>query len=56
MTTQLTEEATLWRNSTLGGIYPIVYLDALKIMGKHNAQVITMAASLAIAVTMGRAQ
>ena len=33
-------------------VYPIVYLDAVRIRAKHNGQIIKKAVYLAIAVTM----
>ena len=52
MTEAVTEEVRLWQNRPLDDIYPIVYLDAVRIKVKHNGQIITKAVYLAIAVTM----
>lgn len=52
VTEAVTEEVRLWQNRPLDDIYPIVYLDAIRIKVKHNGQIITKAVYLAIAVTM----
>lgn len=52
VTEAVTEEVRLWQNRPLDDIYPIVYLDAVRIKVKHNGQIITKAVYLAIAVTM----
>jgi len=46
------EEVRLWQNRPLDEVYPIVYLDAVRIKVKHNGQIIRKAVYLAIAVTM----
>ncbi|MDD5760224.1 MAG: IS256 family transposase [Desulfobulbaceae bacterium] len=52
VTDAVTEEVRLWQNRPLEDIYPIVYLDAVRIKVKHNGQIIKKAVYLAIAVTM----
>lgn len=52
VTDAVTEEVWLWQNRPLEEIYPIVYLDVVRIKVKHNGQIITKAVYLAIAVTM----
>lgn len=52
VTEAVTEEVRLWQNRPLDDIYPIVYLDAVRIKVKHNGQIITKSVYLAIAVTM----
>ena len=52
VTDAVTEEVRLWQNRPLDDIYPIVYLDAVRIKVKHNGSIITKAVYLAIAVTM----
>lgn len=52
VTEAVTEEVRLWQNRPLDDIYPIVYLDAVRIKVKHNGSIITKAVYLAIAVTM----
>lgn len=52
VTDAVTEEVRLWQNRPLDELYPIVYLDAVRIKVKHNGQVVTKAVYLAIAVTL----
>jgi putative transposase len=52
VTEAVTEEVRLWQNRPLDDIYPIVYLDAIRIQVKQNGQIITKAVYLAIADTM----
>ncbi|HLO25266.1 MAG TPA: IS256 family transposase, partial [Geobacteraceae bacterium] len=52
VTDAVTEDVLLWQNRPLDDIYPIVYLDAVRIKVKHNGSIITKAVYLAIAVTM----
>lgn len=52
VTEAVTEEVRLWQNRPLDDLYPIVYLDAVRIKVKHNGSIITKAVYLAIAVTM----
>lgn len=52
VTEAVTEEVRLWQNRPLDDIYPIVYLDAVRIKVKHNGQIVSKAVYLAIAVTM----
>ena len=52
VTEAVTEEVRIWQNRPLDDIYPIVYLDTVRIKVKHNGQIITKAVYLAIAVTM----
>lgn len=52
VTDAVTEEVKLWQNRPLDEVYPIVYLDAVRIKVRHNGQVINKAVYLAIAVTM----
>ena len=52
VTEAVMEEVRLWQNRTLEDVYPIVYLDAVRIKVKHNGQIIKKAVYLAIAVTM----
>lgn len=53
VTDAVTEEVRLWQNRPLDEVYPIVYLDAVRIRVKHNGQIVKKAVYLAIAVTMG---
>lgn len=52
VTEALTEEVRLWQNRPLDDVYPIVYLDEVRIKVKHNGSIIIKAVYLAIAVTM----
>lgn len=52
VTEAVTEEIKLWQGRPLDEVYPIVYLDAVRIKVRHNGQVINKAVYLAIAVTM----
>ncbi|MFQ6757655.1 IS256 family transposase [Desulfovibrionaceae bacterium CB1MN] len=52
VTEAVMEEVRLWQNRPLEDVYPIVYLDAVRIRVKHNGQIIKKAVYLAIAVTM----
>jgi putative transposase len=52
VTEAVTEEIKLWQSRPLDEVYPIVYLDAVRIKVRHNGQVINKAVYLAIAVTM----
>jgi putative transposase len=52
VTDAVNEEVRLWQNRPLEDVYPIVYLDAIRIKVKHNGQVVTKAVYLAIAITM----
>lgn len=52
VTEAVTEEVRLWQNRPLDDVYPIVYLDAIRIKVKHNGSIVTKAVYLAIAVTM----
>lgn len=52
VTEAVMEEVRLWQNRPLDDVYPIVYLDAVRIKVKHNGQIIKKAVYLAIAVTM----
>lgn len=43
ITDAVTEEVRLWQNRPLDSLYPIVYLDAVRIKVRHNGQIITKA-------------
>jgi len=51
VTDAITEEITLWQNRPLDEVYPIVYLDAVRVKVRHNGTVINKAVYLAIGVT-----
>lgn len=52
VTDAVTDEIRLWQNRPLDEIYPILYLDAIRIKVKHNSQIVNKAVYLAIAVNM----
>ena len=52
VTDAVTEEVKLWQNRPLDEVYPIVYLDAVRVKVRHNSQVMNKAVYLAIGVTM----
>ena len=51
VTDAITEEITLWQNRPLEEVYPIVYLDAVRVKVRHNSTVINKAVYLAIGIT-----
>ncbi|HEX9261522.1 MAG TPA: IS256 family transposase, partial [Candidatus Bathyarchaeia archaeon] len=51
VTDAVTEEITLWQNRPLEEVYPILYLDAIRVKVRHNGTVINKAVYLAIGVT-----
>ena len=46
VTEAVTEDVRLWQNRFLDEIYPIVYLDAIRVKVKHNGQIISKAVYL----------
>ena len=52
VTDAITDEVKLWQNRPLDEVYPIIYLDAIRIKVRHNGQVINKAVYLAIAINM----
>lgn len=52
VTDAVTEEITLWQNRPLEEVYPIIYLDAVRVKVRHNGAVINKAVYLAIGVTL----
>lgn len=52
VTDAITEEITLWQNRPLEEVYPIMYLDAVRVKVRHNGAVINKAVYLAIGVTL----
>lgn len=52
VTDAVTDEVKLWQNRPLDEVYPIVYLDAVRVKVRHNSQVVNKAVYLAIGVTM----
>lgn len=51
VTDAVTEEITLWQNRPLEEVYPIIYMDAIRVKVRHNGSVINKAVYLAIGVT-----
>lgn len=51
VTEAVMDEIKLWQNRPLDEVYPIVYLDAVRVKVRHNGQVINKAVYLAIGVT-----
>jgi putative transposase len=52
VTKAVQEEITLWQNRPLDEIYPIVYLDAIRVKVRHDGRVINKAVYLAIGVNL----
>jgi len=52
VTDGVAEEVKLWQNRPLDEVYPIVYLDAVRVKVRHNGHVINKAVYLAVGVTM----
>ena len=52
VTEAVTEEIRLWQNRPLEEVYPILYLDAVRVKVRHDGHVINKAVYLAIAITM----
>jgi putative transposase len=51
VTDAVTDEITLWQNRPLEEVYPIIYMDAIRVKVRHNGSVINKAVYLAIGVT-----
>jgi len=52
VTDDVSEEVKIWQNRFLDAVYPIVYMDAIRVKGRANGHVINRAAYLAIGITM----
>jgi putative transposase len=52
VTDAVSEEVLLWQNRPLDEVYPIVYLDAVRIKVRHESRVINKAVYLAIGINM----
>ena len=52
VTRAVQEEVTLWQNRPLDEIYPIVYMDAIRVKVRHDNRVINKAVYLAIGVNI----
>jgi len=51
VTDAILEEITLWQNRPLEEVYPIIYLDAVRVKVRHNSTVINKAVYISIGVT-----
>ena len=51
VTDAIIEEITLWQNRPLEEVYPIMYLDAVRVKVRHNSTVVNKAVYLAIGIT-----
>lgn len=52
VTQAVQEEVSLWQNRSLDEIYPIVYLDAIRVKVRHEGRVINKAVYLAIGINL----
>ncbi len=52
VTEGVSEEVRLWQNRPLDEVYPIVYLDALRVKVRHEGRVINKAVYLAVGVNI----
>jgi putative transposase len=52
VTDAISEEVLLWQNRPLDEVYPIVYLDAVRIKVRHDSRVINKAVYIAIGINM----
>lgn len=52
ITDRVIEEVTTWRNRSLDGIYPILYLDCIHLKAKNNLTIINKAIYLAIGINI----
>jgi putative transposase len=51
VTDAITEEIALWQNRPLEEVYPVMYLDAVRVKVRHNSTVINKAVYLALGIT-----
>jgi len=52
VTDAVLDEVKTWQNRPLDPLYPIVYLDAIRIKGRHEGQVMNKAVYLVIGITV----
>ena len=52
VTDAVEEEVKAWQNRGLDAVYPIVYMDAIRVKIRHNGQIQNKAIYLAIGITM----
>lgn len=56
VTDAVTEEVIIWQNRPLDAVYPIVYMDAIRVKARGNGHVINKAVYLAIGVNLDGAK
>lgn len=56
VTDAVTEEVRIWQNRPLDAVYPIVYMDAIRVKARGNGHVINKAVYLAIGVNLDGAK
>ena len=52
VTDAVTDEVKIWQNRSLDAVYPIVYMDAIRVKVRDNGHVMNKAVYLAIGITM----
>jgi len=52
VTDAVADEVKIWQNRPLDAVYPIVYMDAIRVKARNNGHVINKAVYLAIGITM----
>lgn len=52
VTDAVSDAVKIWQNRPLDTVYPIVYMDAIRVKARHNGHIINKAVSLAIGITM----
>lgn len=52
VTDAVLEEVKIWQNRQLDALYPIVYMDAIRVKGKDNGHVLNKAVYLAIGIKL----
>lgn len=52
VTDAVADEVKAWQNRPLDALYPIVYMDAIRVKGRGNGHVVNKAVYLAIGITM----
>lgn len=56
VTDTVEEEVKAWQNRPLDAVYPIVYMDAIRVKVRHNSQIQNKAIYLALGITMDGAK
>jgi putative transposase len=52
VTDAVSDAVKIWQNRPLDTVYPIVYMDAIRVKARHNGHIINKAVYLAIGITM----